>query len=72
MKIKFLPLQILPAVVALTAMAAIIIFSNLWGLLLKEWKLVDFRTRVYLWLGIFALIISVIMIGVGDGLARSA
>ncbi len=53
-------------------MAAIIIFSNLWGLFLAEWKLVDRRTRLYLWLGILALIVSVIMIGVGDGLARSA
>jgi L-rhamnose-H+ transport protein len=52
-------------------MAAIIIFSNLWGLLLKEWRLVDRQTKAYLWLGIAALIISVIMIGVGDGLARS-
>ncbi len=53
-------------------MAAIIIFSNLWGLLLKEWRLVNRRTRVNLWLGILILIVSVIMIGVGDGLARSA
>ncbi len=52
-------------------MAAIIIFSNLWGIALKEWRLVDRRTRVNLWLGILVLIISVIMIGVGDGLARS-
>jgi L-rhamnose-H+ transport protein len=51
-------------------MAAIIIFSNMWGVLLKEWRLVDRRTRAYLWLGIAALIISVVMIGVGDGLAR--
>ena len=50
-------------------MAAIIIFSNVWGLLLKEWKLVDSRTRRTLWLGMLALIISVIMIGVGNGLA---
>jgi L-rhamnose-H+ transport protein len=50
-------------------MASIIIFSNVWGLVLKEWKLVDSRTRLYLWLGILALIISVIMIGVGNGLA---
>ncbi len=52
-------------------MAAIIIFSNLWGLLLGEWRPVKKRTRVYLWLGIVVLIISVIMIGIGDGLARS-
>ena len=50
----------------------IIIFSNFWGLVLKEWKLVDRRTRVYLWLGILVLIVSVIMIGVGDGLARGS
>jgi L-rhamnose-H+ transport protein len=53
-------------------MAAIIIFSNIWGVLLREWKLVDRRTRVYLWLGIAVLIISVIMIGIGDGLARQS
>ncbi len=53
-------------------MAAIIIFSNFWGLLLKEWKLVDRRTKTYLWLGILVLVISVVMIGIGDGLARSA
>ena len=52
-------------------MAAIIIFSNLWGILLKEWKGVDAKTRLYLWLGIIALVISVVMIGVGDGLARA-
>jgi L-rhamnose-H+ transport protein len=53
-------------------MASIIIFSNLWGLLLKEWKLVDSKTRLYLWLGIVMLIISVVMIGVGNGLAPGA
>lgn len=52
-------------------MAAIIIFSNLWGLVLREWKGVDFKTRLYLWVGIIALVISVVMIGVGDGLARA-
>lgn len=53
-------------------MAASIIFSNLWGLLLKEWKGVDAKTRMSLWLGIAALVVSVVMIGVGDGLARAA
>ena len=52
-------------------MAAIIIFSNLWGLFLREWRPVDRRTRTYLWLGIALLIISVAMIGIGDGLARN-
>ena len=53
-------------------MAAIIIFSNLWGLVLKEWKGVDAKTRLYLWAGIVALVVSVVMIGIGDGLARAA
>ena len=47
-------------------MASIIIFSNLWGLILKEWSQVDCRTRVYLWMGILTLVISVIMIGLGN------
>ena len=38
--------------------------------LLQEWKLIDRRTRVYSWLGIVVLIVSVIMIGVGDGFVR--
>jgi L-rhamnose-H+ transport protein len=53
-------------------MASIIIFSNVWGLLLKEWRLVDSRTQTYLWLGILLLIVSVVMIGVGNGLAPGA
>jgi hypothetical protein len=47
-------------------LAAIIIFSNFWGLMLKEWNLVDRRTRACLWLGIFALVVSVVMIGLGN------
>jgi L-rhamnose-H+ transport protein len=47
-------------------MAAIIVFSNFWGLFLSEWKLVDRRTRVCLWLGIFALVVSVVMIGIAN------
>lgn len=50
-------------------MASIIIFSNLWGVWLKEWKLVNNRTRGFLWAGIFTLIISVVLIGVGNHLA---
>ena len=50
-------------------MASIIIFSNLWGVWLKEWKLVDRQTRKYLWLGILMLIASVLMIGLGNHLA---
>lgn len=50
-------------------MASIIIFSNLWGVWLKEWTLVNRRTRVFLWLGILLLILSVILIGLGNHLA---
>ncbi|MEO6964192.1 MAG: L-rhamnose/proton symporter RhaT [Puia sp.] len=53
-------------------MATIIIFSNLWGLWLKEWVLVSARTKRYLWLGISLLILSVICIGVGNHMAGSA
>ena len=52
-------------------MASIIIFSNLWGLWLKEWTHANRRTRAYLWLGIITLLISVIMIGVGNNLAAA-
>jgi L-rhamnose-H+ transport protein len=52
-------------------MAAIILFGNLWGLVLGEWKLVDRRTRVCLWVGIAVLLISVVMIGVGDRIGAS-
>ena len=52
-------------------MASIIIFSNLWGLWLKEWTHVNHRTRMYLWLGIITLLVSVIMIGIGNNLAAT-
>ncbi|MBX2922680.1 MAG: rhamnose/proton symporter RhaT [Chitinophagaceae bacterium] len=50
-------------------MASIIIFSNLWGVVLKEWKAVSKKTKFYLWLGILALILSVILIGAGNNMA---
>lgn len=50
-------------------MATIIIFSNLWGLWLKEWRLVNRSTRLFLWLGIILLILSVIGIGIGNHMA---
>jgi len=52
-------------------MVSIIIFSNLWGLWLKDWAHVNRRTRAYLWLGIITLLVSVIMIGVGNNLAAA-
>ena len=50
-------------------MSSIIIFSNLWGIWLKEWKSVGRRTLVFLWIGIIFLILSVILIGLGNYLA---
>ncbi|MBN8857540.1 MAG: rhamnose/proton symporter RhaT, partial [Sphingobacteriales bacterium] len=50
-------------------MASIIIFSNLWGVVLKEWKAVGKKTRFCLWLGILALILSVVLIGAGNNMA---
>lgn len=50
-------------------MASIIIFSNLWGVWLKEWALVNSKTRTFLWVGIVLLIISVIFIGLGNHMA---
>jgi len=50
-------------------MSSIIIFSNFWGLWLKEWSSVNKKVRVFLWLGIITLILSVILIGIGNYLA---
>ena len=47
-------------------LATIIIFSNLWGIYLKEWEQIDRKTKRYLWTGIILLIISVVMIGIGN------
>lgn len=47
-------------------MSSIIIFSNIWGLWLKEWTLVDRKIRIYLWLGVISLIMSVCLIGMGN------
>ncbi len=51
-------------------MAFIIVFSNLWGVCLKEWRLVDNRTRGVLWFGILTLIASTVLIGYGNSLAE--
>ena len=50
-------------------MAFIIVFSNLWGVVLREWKLVDRCTRIVLWAGILTLIASTMLIGYGNSLA---
>lgn len=47
-------------------MSSIIIFSNLWGLYLKEWSAVNQKVRNNLWIGISLLILSVLLIGLGN------
>ena len=47
-------------------MAFIIVFSNLWGLYFMEWKGVARRTLRLVWTGILVLILSTMVIGVGN------
>ena len=49
-------------------MASIIIFSSLWGFALKEWKGASRRTLAFVFLGLFLLISSTVVIGVGNAL----
>jgi L-rhamnose-H+ transport protein len=48
---------------------SIILFSTLWGFALKEWAGVRGGTRLLVWLGIGALLLSTVVIGVGNYLA---
>ncbi len=50
-------------------MASIILFSTLWGFALGEWRSSSRRTRVMVWIGIFTLVSSTIVIGAGNYLA---
>lgn len=47
-------------------MAFIILIANLWGLLLKEWKGVGKKPVQFLLLGIFTIILSVVVVGLGN------
>ena len=53
-------------------MAFIIVFSNLWGIQLREWRGVSRRTITWVWIGILVLIASTIVIGLGNHLAAKA
>ncbi|MBI4664680.1 MAG: L-rhamnose/proton symporter RhaT [Verrucomicrobia bacterium] len=53
-------------------MAFIIIFSNLWGLIFKEWKGSSSRTHHLVFAGILVLITSTLVIGLGNYAADSA
>ena len=47
-------------------MAFIITFSNMWGLLLKEWKGSSNRTIRTILLGLLVLVLSTVVIGIGN------
>ena len=47
-------------------MAFIIVFSNLWGIRFKEWKGVSRPTMLAVWAGISVLILSTMVIGLGN------
>ena len=50
-------------------MAFIIVFSNIWGLIFREWKGTSKRTHSFIFLGILVLIGSTMIVGLGNYLA---
>jgi len=52
-------------------LAFVIIFSNMWGLLTHEWKGCSKRTLRLLFLGLFILLLSTVVIGAGNYFAPS-
>jgi L-rhamnose-H+ transport protein len=50
-------------------MAFIIVFSNIWGLIFREWKGSSRRTHRIIFLGILVLILSTVVVGFGNYLA---
>ena len=53
-------------------MASIIIFSSLWGLALKEWDGAGPRPRRLLFLGLGTLVLSTVIVGLGNYLGAPA
>ncbi|MEP2688608.1 L-rhamnose/proton symporter RhaT [Maribacter dokdonensis] len=49
-------------------MAFIIIFSTLWGVYFKEWEGASKKTMRTLWLGLSVIILSTLLIGIGNSL----
>ncbi len=49
-------------------MAFIIVFSNLWALVLKEWRGTSIRTHTWITAGITVLILSTLVVGYGNWL----
>lgn len=50
-------------------MAFIIVFSNLWGIVFREWRGTGTKTKMLVWAGILTLIASTMVIGYGNYLA---
>jgi L-rhamnose-H+ transport protein len=51
-------------------MAFVILFSSMWGLILKEWKGVSRKTYATILAGIATIIVSVIVVGYSNSLNR--
>ncbi len=51
-------------------MASIILFSTLWGFALKEWQGTAAKTRLLVWTGILTLVVSTVIIGIGNMLSK--
>lgn len=49
-------------------MAFIILIANIWGLVLKEWKGVSKKTVATISVGILAILVSILVVGYGNGL----
>lgn len=49
-------------------MAFIILVANMWGFALKEWKGVTTKTRTTIIIGVATIILSVILVGIGNAL----
>jgi len=51
-------------------MAFIILVSNMWGVILKEWKGVSARTQITITAGILTILASVMLVGYGNSIAN--
>ena len=49
-------------------MAFIILVANFWGIMLKEWKSVSGKTKTTITIGIATILLSVIVVGIGNSL----
>ena len=49
-------------------MAFIILISNMWGLFLKEWKGVPTKTLRLFIIGLFTILASIVLVGIGNSL----